>query len=152
MKRISKCQLWRLLKGYWASSNLVLGKQHRRGDRINSEAHSCPGRVRRHVRSWRKPTPHSKGSRRATYTVSSCPHLGFGYIHAFFKPSPRGLHIEQRTYGISTGTGSLELSVILFSPEIFTSNATSETATPSEHDAITRTFAPSSCNDLTVHF
>jgi len=23
-------------------------------------AHSCPGRVRRHVRSWRKPTPHSK--------------------------------------------------------------------------------------------
>ena len=22
-------------------------------------AHSCPGRVRRHVRSWRKPTPHS---------------------------------------------------------------------------------------------
>src|SRR4029077_13832324 len=23
MKRISKCQLWRLLKGYWASSNLV---------------------------------------------------------------------------------------------------------------------------------
>src|SRR5262249_10846250 len=26
MKRISKCQLWRLLKGYWASSNLMLGK------------------------------------------------------------------------------------------------------------------------------
>ena len=70
----------------------------------------------------------------------------------FFKPSPRGLHIEQRTYGISTGTGSLELSVILFSPDIFTSNVTSETATPSEHDAITRTFGPSSCNDLTVHF
>ena len=23
-------------------------------------AHSCPGRLRRHVRSWRKPTPHSK--------------------------------------------------------------------------------------------
>jgi hypothetical protein len=23
-------------------------------------AHSCPGRMRRHVRSWRKPTPHSK--------------------------------------------------------------------------------------------
>ena len=23
-------------------------------------AHSCPGPVRRHVRSWRKPTPHSK--------------------------------------------------------------------------------------------
>jgi hypothetical protein len=23
-------------------------------------AHSCPGRVRRHVRSWRKPTPHSR--------------------------------------------------------------------------------------------
>ena len=64
----------------------------------------------------------------------------------------RGLHIEQRTYDISTGTGSLELSVILFSPEIFTSNATSETVTPSEHDAITRTFDPSSCNDLTVHF
>src|SRR5215475_15614732 len=64
----------------------------------------------------------------------------------------RGLHIEQRTYDISTGTGSLELRVILFSPEIFTSNATSETATPSEHAAITRTFDPSSCNDLTVHF
>ena len=62
------------------------------------------------------------------------------------------LHIEQRTYGISTGTGSLELSVILFSPEIFTSNATSETATPSEHDAITRTSDPSLRNDLTVHF
>src|SRR2546422_7914660 len=26
MKRISKCQSWRLLKGYWASSNLMLGK------------------------------------------------------------------------------------------------------------------------------
>src|SRR5262249_40632366 len=26
MKRISKCQLWRLLKGYWASSGLMLGK------------------------------------------------------------------------------------------------------------------------------
>ena len=63
----------------------------------------------------------------------------------------RGLHIEQRTYGISTGTGSLELSVILFSPEIFTSNATSEIATPSEQDAITFIFGPSSCNDLTVH-
>ena len=25
-------------------------------------AHSCPGRVRRHVRSWRKPTPHSEAS------------------------------------------------------------------------------------------
>ena len=24
-------------------------------------AHSCPGRVRRHVRSWRKPTPHFQG-------------------------------------------------------------------------------------------
>ena len=23
-------------------------------------AHSCPGRVRQHVRSWRMPTPHSK--------------------------------------------------------------------------------------------
>src|SRR6478735_5365994 len=23
-------------------------------------AHSCPGRVRRYVRNWRKPTPHSK--------------------------------------------------------------------------------------------
>src|ERR1700757_8853 len=54
------------------------------------------------------------------------------------------LHIEQRTYRISTGTGSLELSVILFSPEIFTSNDTSETATPSEHDATIRTFDPSS--------
>jgi hypothetical protein len=63
-----------------------------------------------------------------------------------------GLHIEQRTYNISTGTGALELSVILFSPEIFTSNATSETVTPSEHDAITWTFEPSSWNDLTVHF
>ena len=64
---------------------------------------------------------------------------------------PKRTHIGQRTYGISTGTGSLELSVILSSPEIFTSNATSETATPSEHDAITFTFGPSSCNDLTVH-
>jgi hypothetical protein len=63
-----------------------------------------------------------------------------------------GPHVGQRTYGISTGTGSLELSVILFCPEIFTSNSTSETATPSEHDAITRTFRPSSCSDLTVHF
>lgn len=62
------------------------------------------------------------------------------------------LHIEQRTYRISTGTGSLELSVILLSPEIFTSNVTSETATPSEHDATTCTFGPSSWNDLTVHF
>ena len=25
MKRISKCQLWKLLKGYWASSNEDLG-------------------------------------------------------------------------------------------------------------------------------
>src|SRR5580704_5080095 len=64
----------------------------------------------------------------------------------------RGLHIEQRTYDISTGTGSLELSVILFSPEIFTSTPTSETVTPSEHDAITCTFDPSSCIDLTAHF
>jgi hypothetical protein len=105
----------------------------------------------------RPPTPtRSQGSRQGIYTVSSCPHLGLriagSFIHVFFKPSPRGLHIEQRTYDISTGTGSLELSVKLFSPEIFTSNATSETATPSEHDAITRTFGPSSCNDLTVHF
>jgi hypothetical protein len=84
-----------------------------------------------------------KGGRQAIYTVSSCPHVG---------PSPSGRHIEQRTYGISTGTGSLELSVILFSPEIFTSNSASDTATPSEHDAITRTFRPSSCNDLMVHF
>jgi hypothetical protein len=67
------------------------------------------------------------------------------------EPRP-GLHIEQRTYGISTGTGFLELSVIRFSPEIFTSNATSETATPSEHDAITCMFDPSLWNDLTVHF
>jgi hypothetical protein len=65
---------------------------------------------------------------------------------------PYALHIEQRTYGVSIGTGSLELSVILFSPETFTSNATSETVTPSEHDAITCTFDPSSRNDLTVHF
>ena len=64
----------------------------------------------------------------------------------------RGLHIEQRMYDISTGTGSLELSVMLFSPENFTSNATSEIETPSEHDAMTFTFGPSSCNDLTVHF
>jgi hypothetical protein len=64
----------------------------------------------------------------------------------------RGLHIEQRTYDVSIGTGFLELSVILFSPEIFTSNATSEIATPSEHDAITCTFEPSSCDDLIVHF
>lgn len=62
------------------------------------------------------------------------------------------LHSGQRTYCISTGTGSLRLSVILFSPENFTSNATSETATPSEHEAITFRFDPSSCNDLTVHF
>ena len=61
-------------------------------------------------------------------------------------------HSWQRTYGISTGTGSLELSVILFSPEKFTSNATSETETPSEHDAITFTSEPFSWNDLTVHF
>ena len=61
-------------------------------------------------------------------------------------------HSWQRTYGISTGTGFLELSVILFSPEIFTSNATSETETPSEHDAITFTSEPFSWNDLTVHF
>src|SRR5262249_8809568 len=26
MKRISKCQLWRLLKGYWASSRLMCGQ------------------------------------------------------------------------------------------------------------------------------
>ena len=25
-------------------------------------AHNCPGRVRRHVRSWRKPTPHFQGA------------------------------------------------------------------------------------------
>src|SRR6476620_9061318 len=62
------------------------------------------------------------------------------------------LHIGQRTYGICTGTGSLELSVILFSPENVRSNATSEIETPSEHDAISRIVAPSSCNDLTVHF
>src|SRR5262245_26719695 len=64
----------------------------------------------------------------------------------------RRLHIVQRTYGISTGTGFFELSVMLFSPEIFTSYATSEIATPSEHDAITCIFGPSSCSDLTVHF
>ena len=29
-------------------------------------AHSCPGRVRRHVRSWRKPTPHSRRIRWST--------------------------------------------------------------------------------------
>ena len=73
-------------------------------------------------------------------------------IHPVFFNRRRRFHIEQRTYGISIGTGSLELSVILLSPETFTSNATSETATPSEHDAITRKFGPSSCNDLTLHF
>src|SRR5690349_3585054 len=62
------------------------------------------------------------------------------------------LHIEQRKYGISIATGSLELSMILFSPEIFRSNVTSETATPSEHDAVTRALDPSSRNDLIVHF
>jgi hypothetical protein len=62
------------------------------------------------------------------------------------------LHSEQRTYSISTGTGCLELIVMLFSPENFTSYATSETTTPSEHAAITFTFGPSSCIDLTVHF
>ena len=66
--------------------------------------------------------------------------------------SQRPSHTWQRTYGISTGTGSLELSVILFSPEIFTSNTTSETETPSEHAAITFTSEPLSWNDLTVHF
>ena len=36
-------------------------------DRISEVcAHSCPGRVRRHVRSWRKPTPHSKAHRWST--------------------------------------------------------------------------------------
>jgi hypothetical protein len=64
----------------------------------------------------------------------------------------RGLHIEQRTYDIDTGTGFSELSVILSSPENFTSYATSETATPSEHDAITCIFDPSLCSDLTAHF
>ena len=29
-------------------------------------AHSCPARLRRHVRSWRKPTPHSRCIRRST--------------------------------------------------------------------------------------
>jgi hypothetical protein len=64
----------------------------------------------------------------------------------------RGLHIEQRTYDIDTGTGFSELSVILSSPENFTSYATSETATPFEHDAITCIFDPSLCSDLTAHF
>src|SRR5258705_9271416 len=87
--------------------------------------------------------------------IPRCPLLGakrktFARVELF--RFPKRTHIGQRTYGISTGTGSLELSVILSSPEIFTSNATSETATPSEHDAITFTFGPSSCNDLTVHF
>ena len=76
--------------------------------------------------------------------------LDFGAVRSV--DDPKRTHIGQRTYGISTGTGSLELSVILSSPEIFTSNATSETATPSEHNAIAFTFGPSSCNDLTVHF
>src|ERR1700722_3278023 len=68
-----------------------------------------------------------------------------------FQPR-RGLHIEQRTYSISPGTGFWELSVIRFSPVTFTSNGTSEIETPSEHDAITCKFGPSSCDDLIVHF
>src|SRR6185437_3755237 len=62
------------------------------------------------------------------------------------------LHSEQRTYAISIGTGSFGVRVIAFSPENFRSSAMSENATPSEHDAITFIFDPSSCNDLTVHF
>ena len=61
------------------------------------------------------------------------------------------LHSWQRTYHISTGTGSLELSVLLFSPEIFTSNATFETETPSEDDAITFTSEPSKITDDLGH-
>src|SRR5581483_7474420 len=64
----------------------------------------------------------------------------------------RGRHMGQRTYNISIGTGSLEESVIVFFPVTFTSKGTSETATPSEHAAITCRAAPSSCTDLTVHF
>ena len=50
-------------------------RPRRRGDRINwvlaalicrLVAHSSPGRVRRHVRSWRKPTPHSRRIRWST--------------------------------------------------------------------------------------
>ena len=70
----------------------------------------------------------------------------------YFSSRHRGRHIEQRTYGISTGTGCFERSVILLSRETCRSNATSETATPSEHAAIKCIFDPSSCNDLTVHF
>ena len=33
-------------------------------------AHSCPGRVRRHVRSWRKPTPHSASDGQPTEPCS----------------------------------------------------------------------------------
>ena len=67
-------------------------------------------------------------------------------------PYAFGPHSEQRTYSISTGTGCLELIVMLFSPENFTSYDTSETETPSEHAATTFTFDPSLCIDLTVHF
>jgi hypothetical protein len=51
------------------------------------------------------------------------------------RPVAAGLHIWQQEYSISTGAGSLELGVMLFSPEIVTSNTVAETATPSEHDA-----------------
>ena len=44
MKRISTCQLWRLLKGYWASSNLMLAKLSIIGccRRDPHDAHSVP--------------------------------------------------------------------------------------------------------------
>ena len=41
--------------------------------------HSCPGCVRRHVRSWRKPTPHSRRIHRSTAALTCRLSLGTAY-------------------------------------------------------------------------
>ena len=64
-------------QGAWDRGAPDVARPRRRGDPIESwfaaiaspqplVAHSCPGRVRRHVRSWRKPTPHSRRIRWST--------------------------------------------------------------------------------------
>ena len=50
--------------------------------RVRSMAHSCPGRGRRHVRSWRKPTPHSKAHRLVNRSpVALLPPLPAAVLH-----------------------------------------------------------------------
>jgi hypothetical protein len=63
-------RLWTVLKGK-TDTNCTFGQSScgHTGPRCLQMAHSCPGRVRRHVRSCRKPTPHSRRIRWSTRTA-----------------------------------------------------------------------------------